>query len=68
MPEEMDKRFDRLILGLDKNDQSYLARKYYLDPEKEQDLDSIKTMEETKKRSGAQRAFHDIGENIDHIS
>ena len=30
----MDKRFDRLILGLDKNDPSYLTRKYYLIPKK----------------------------------
>ena len=45
-----------------------MARKYYLDSQREQDLDSIKTMEEKKKRSGAKRAFHDTGEKIDHIS
>ena len=68
MTEEINEKFDRLLLGLDKNDTTYLTRKYYLDSQREQDLDSIKTMEEKKKRSGAGRAFHDIGEKIDHVS
>lgn len=62
MTEEVNEKFDSLLLGLDKNDQTYLGRKYYLDSQREQDLDSIKTMEEKKKRSGEKRAFHDIGE------
>ena len=62
MTEEVNEKFDSLLLGLDKNDQTYLGRKYYLDSQREQDLDSIKTMEEKKKRSGEKRAFHGIGE------
>ena len=45
-----------------------MARKYYLDSQREQDLDSIKTIEEKKNRSGAKSAFHDTGEKIDHVS
>ena len=45
-----------------------MARKYYLDSQREQDLDSIKTMKENKKHSGAKRAFHDNGGKKDHVS
>ena len=61
MTEVVNKKFHRLLLlGLDKNDPNYLARKYYLDSQRELDFDSIKTMVEKKKRSGAKRAFHDF--------
>ena len=61
MTEEVNEQFDRLLLGFDKNDPTYLARKYYLDFQREQDLNSIKTTKENRKRSGAKRAFHDNG-------
>ena len=49
MTEVVNKKFHRLLLlGLDKNDPNYLARKYYLDSQRELDFDSIKTMVEEK--------------------
>ena len=49
MAEVVNKKFHRLLLlGLDKNDPNYLARKYYLDSQRELDFDSIKTMVEKK--------------------
>ena len=68
MTEEVNKKYDRLLLGLDKNDPICLDWKYYFDSQREQDLDSIKTMEENKKHCGARTAFHDIGKKIEDVS
>ena len=68
MTEEVNKKYDRLLLGLDKNDPICLDWKYYFDSQREQDLDSIKTMEENKKHCGAKTAFHDIGKKIEDVS
>lgn len=48
MMEEVNKKFDKLIFELNKSDQTYLVRKYYFESKREEDLNSIKTMEEKK--------------------
>ena len=47
--EEVNKKYERLHLWLDKNDLTYLARRYDYDSQREQDLNSVKSMEEQKK-------------------
>ena len=60
MTQEVNKKYNQLILDLDKSDPTYLSRKYSDEIGREKDLDSIKSMEEYKKRSGRKRVFHDI--------
>ena len=60
MTQEVNEKYNQLILDLDKNDPTYLSRKYSDEIGREKDLDSIKSMEEYKKRSGRKRVFHDI--------
>ena len=47
--EEVNEKYERLHLWLDKNDLTYLARRYDYDSQREQDLNSVKSMEEQKK-------------------
>ena len=47
--EEVNEKYERLHLWLDKNDPTYLARRYDYDSQREQDLNSVKSMEEQKK-------------------
>ena len=47
--EEVNEKYERLHLWLDKNDLTYLARIYDYDSQREQDLNSVKSMEEQKK-------------------
>ena len=60
MTHEVNEKYNQLILDLDKSDLTYLSRKYSDEIGREKDLDSIKSMEEYKKRSGRKRVFHDI--------
>ena len=68
MKQEVNEKYDTLILKLDKSDPTYLSRKYSYDSQREKDLDSIKTKEEHKKRTGQKRDFHDIADKIDQVS
>ena len=47
--EEVNEKYERLHLWLDENDPTYLARRYDYDSQREQDLNSVKSMEEQKK-------------------
>ena len=47
--EEVNEKYERLHLWVDKNDLTYLARRYDYDSQREQDLNSVKSMEEQKK-------------------
>ena len=60
MTQEVNKKYNQLILDLDKSDPTYLSRKYSYEIGREKDLDSIKTMAKHEKRSGKKRVFHDI--------
>lgn len=66
--QEVNEKYDRLILKLNKRDPTYLSRKYSYDSQREKDLDSIKTMEEDKKRTGQKRDFHNIADKTDQVS
>ena len=48
MREEVNEKYDHLILALDENDPTYEARKYSLQTRKEVDLNSIKKKLEKK--------------------
>ena len=47
--EEVNEKYERLHLWLDKNNPTYLARRYDYDSQREQDLNSVKSMEAQKK-------------------
>ena len=66
--QEVNEKYDKLILDLDKSDSTYLSRKYSYEIPREKDIDSIKTMEQHKKRSGKNRVFHKINDKIDQVS
>ena len=48
--EEVNEKYDRLILAIDVNDPTYEARKYSLESRKEIDLDSINSLSAHKKK------------------
>ena len=68
MREEMNEKFDRLTLILDKDNPTYEARKYSYNQQRESDLDAVKCMEDRRKRLGKKRAFHNIADKIDQLS
>ena len=47
--EEVNEKYERLHLWLDKNNPTYLAGRYDYDSQREQDLNSVKSMEAQKK-------------------
>ena len=55
MMEEVNEKYHKLIFELDKSNPTYLARKCYSESKREEDLNSIKAMEEKKKRSGGKK-------------
>ena len=67
MTQEVNEKYDRLILDLDKADQTYEARKYSFESRKEKDLDSINLMAAHKKRKSKKRIFCEIEEKIDIV-
>ena len=50
MREEVNQKFDQLILSRDKNDSNYKARKNWYQIKKEEDLDSIDLLEAKQKK------------------
>ena len=60
MREEVNEKYDHLILALDENDPTYEARKDSLQTRKEVDLDSI-------KRKLKKRAFYDIEQKVENV-
>ena len=48
--EEVNEKYDHLILAIDVNDPTYEARKYSLESRKEVDLDSINSLSAHKKK------------------
>ena len=55
--QEVNEKYNWLILNLDKNDPTYLSRKYLYELRRKRNSDSIKTMEEHKKRLGKKEHF-----------
>ena len=68
MREEVNQKFDQLILNLDKNGPTYEARKYWYQNKKEEDLDSIHSLEAKRKKSGKKRKYHDIEKKIEETT
>ena len=64
MREEVNQKFDQLILSHDKNDSNYKARKNWYQIKKEEDLDSIDLLEAKQKKKWKKRKFHDIEKKI----
>ena len=68
MREDVNQKFDQLILNLDKNGPTYEARKYWYQNKKEEDLDSIHSLEAKRKKSGKKRKFHDTEKKIEETT
>ena len=51
MKEEVNEKYNQLILALNKNNPTYEARKYYLKSTRDVDLDSINSMYAHQKKS-----------------
>ena len=60
--EEIEQAFEAKFFALDKNDQTYKARKKYLERKKEEELDKVYTFEKCSKRR--KRTFKTIEEKI----
>ena len=68
LEEEVEEKFNKLFLVLDPKDSTYEARKYSLKNSKEEDLDSINSMNEhTKKKVGKRRIFFEIEEKTENV-
>ena len=50
MKEEVNEKYNQLILALNKNNPTYEARKYYLKSTRDVDLDSINSMYAHQKK------------------
>ena len=57
MKEEVNEKYNQLILALDKNDPTYEARKYSLESRRDVDLDSINSMSVHRKKLGKKELF-----------
>ena len=55
--EELNEKYNQLILTLDKNDPIYEVRKYSLERRREVDLDSINSMSVHRKKIGKKKLF-----------
>ena len=58
MREKINQKYNALILGLNKNDRTYQARKEFFENKIEEELDAIGSLEPRKK-------FHDIHSKIE---
>ena len=50
MKEEVNEKYNQLILALDKNDPTYEVRKYSLESKRDIDLDSLNSMSAHRKK------------------
>ena len=57
MKEELNEKYNQLILALDKNDPRYEVRKYSLERRRDVDLDSINSMSAHRKKTGKKKDF-----------
>ena len=66
MKEEVNEKYNQLILALDKNDPTYEARKYSLESRGDEDLDSINSMCAHRKKAGKKRTFYEIEKKLEN--
>ena len=62
LKEELEQTFQAKVFALDKNDQTYEARKKYYEQKKEEDLDAVNSFEKNKKAKKS--TFKTIEEKI----
>ena len=68
MREDINKKFDRLTLILNKSDPWYEVRKESYELQKESDLNAVNNMEDRRKRTGKKTFFYNIDDKIDHVA
>lgn len=68
MREDINKKFDRLTLILNKSDPWYEVRKESYELQKESDLNAVNNMEDRRKRTGKKTVFYNIDDKIDHVA
>ena len=68
MREDINKKFDRLTLILNKSDPWYEVRKESYELRKESDLNAVNNMEDRRKRTGKKTFFYNIDDKIDHVA
>ena len=57
MREDIIQKYNGLILGLEKNDPVYEARKEWYQNKREEDLDSIYSLDAKLKKTGKKESF-----------
>ena len=62
--DEINQKYNALVLCLDKNDPAYEARKGWYQAKKEEDLDSIDSLEARLEKNGKTRKYLDIDAKI----
>ena len=65
MKEEVNEKYNQLILALNKNNPTYEARKYSLKSTRDVDLDSINSMFAHQKKS-EKKTFYEIEKKIEN--
>ena len=60
MKEEVDEKYNQLVLALDKNNPTYEARKYSLESMREVDLDSTNSISALRLKTGKKRSFYKV--------
>ena len=68
MREDINRKFDRLTLILNKSDPWYEVRKESYELRKESDLNAVNNMEDRRKRTGKKTVFYNIDDKIDHVA
>ena len=66
--EEVNEKYHKLIFELDKSNPTYLARKCYSESKREEDLNSIKAMEEKKTLWWKKKIEDNIEDKVPQVS
>lgn len=68
MMEEVNEKYHKLIFELDKSNPTYLARKCYSESKREEDLNSIKAIEEKKTLWWKKKIEDNIEDKVPQVS
>ena len=68
MMQEVNEKYHKLIFELDKSNPTYLARKCYSESKREEDLNSIKAMEEKKTLWWKKKIEDNIEDKVPQVS
>ena len=64
MKEEVNEKYNQLILAPDKNGPTFEARKCSLKSRRDVDLDSINSISSHREKTGKRRTFHEIEKKV----